>query len=389
MRVLHICSDFANQKLYNELISNMERACAVEQFVYVPVRSRAEVDGNRNESLADTQYRFAHILRPYHRILFRRKVNRVLRDLTAAADVRSFSVAHAHFLYSDGAVALGLKREYGLPYIVAVRNTDLNFFMRYRPDLFRICREILRQAYAVIFVSPAYREKLLARLPDHERDAVSGKSHIVPNGVASFWLDHPPQARIDDHSSLRLLYVGDFTHNKNVPGTIRASEILVDNCNAKLTLVGGGGSGAEVVSRMLASGRHPQVTFVGRIDDLEKLMEIYRQHDIFVMPSFLETFGLSYIEALSQGLPVVHSRGQGIDGYFDHGTVSEAADPRDPASIAAAVQTLVKRLPDIRALCIDNAKRFDWQEIAEIYAGLYKKAKSPRQEISQSTTPDV
>jgi glycosyltransferase involved in cell wall biosynthesis len=231
----------------------------------------------------------------------------------------------------------------------------------------------LSHASAVIFVSPAYREKLLAKLPGRERDAVFEKSHIVPNGIAAFWLEHPPERKIDEQSSIRLLYV-DFSHNKNVPNTIRASDIVAKSFNTHLTLVGGGGSGAKVVSKMLASGRHPQVTSVGRIDSLEELMIAYRRHNIYVMPSFLETFGLSYVEALSQGLPVVHSRGQGVEGFFDKGTVSEAADPRSPASVAIAIQTLADRLPAIQTVCVDKAKRFDWRQIAEIYAGLYEKA---------------
>jgi glycosyltransferase involved in cell wall biosynthesis len=285
-------------------------------------------------------------------------------------------VAHAHFLYSDGAVALRLKQEYGLPYIATVRNTDLNFFMRYRPDLMPICREILGQASAVIFVTRAYREELLAKLPDHERDALFDKSHVVPNGVATFWLEHPPDRQVHDQSSIRLLYVGDFSPNKNVPNTIRAADIVATKFDTRLTLVGGGSNGAKIVSDMLKSGRHPATSFAGRIDSREELLTIYRDHDIYVMPSFLETFGLSYIEALSQGLPVVHSRGQGVEGYFDRGTVSEAVDPHDPAGIASAIQTLANRLPAIGEVCVNQAKRFDWTRIASVYVELYKEAQT-------------
>ena len=39
------------------------------------------------------------------------------------------------------------------------------------------------------------------------------------------------------------------------------------------------------------------------------------------MPSRYETFGLVYGEAMSQGLPIIYSKGQGVDGYFKEGTV--------------------------------------------------------------------
>ena len=51
-----------------------------------------------------------------------------------------------------------------------------------------------------------------------------------------------------------------------------------------------------------------------------------RSCSVFAMPSIFETFGLVYLEALSQNLPVVYTKGQGIDGMFDN-TVGIGVDP--------------------------------------------------------------
>ena len=93
MRVLHICTDFANRKLYNELIESLEHNGVSEQFVYVPVRSDGEVDRNRNESLANTQYRYIRILGKHHRLLFRRKIATVFSDLDANVDATPTSTS--------------------------------------------------------------------------------------------------------------------------------------------------------------------------------------------------------------------------------------------------------------------------------------------------------
>lgn len=59
---------------------------------------------------------------------------------------------------------------------------------------------------------------------------------------------------------------------------------------------------------------------------------MFAESDIFVMVSHSETFGLVYIEALSQGLPILYTRGQGIDGTLKE-KIGEAADSYDENSI--------------------------------------------------------
>jgi glycosyltransferase involved in cell wall biosynthesis len=292
-------------------------------------------------------------------------------------DLARIRLVHAHFLYSDGAVALALKQEFGLPFIVAVRNTDVNAFMRYRPDLARTRDRVLAEAEKVVFLSHAYRSLLARNLDAGLRERVAAKSIIVPNGIGDDWLAEQPPAARHDPQALRLLYVGDYSANKNIPILLDAVGLVAKSRDVSLTLVGGSGDGAEQVSRLLRSGRFPFARNVGRVSDPQKLRGIYRDHDVFVMVSHLETFGVVYIEALSQGLPIVHSRGQGVDGYFEPATVAEAANPKDPADIAARLVAVAGRLPGIRARCMAEAQRFDWRHIATAYSLIYNAAALP------------
>ena len=59
------------------------------------------------------------------------------------------------------------------------------------------------------------------------------------------------------------------------------------------------------------------------------MIPFYKSAHIFVMPSLTETFGIVFIEALSQGLPLIYTKGQGIDGYFPQGFVGYAYNPLD------------------------------------------------------------
>jgi len=300
------------------------------------------------------------------------KIRTIYKDLLGRIDPVNYDLVHAHFLFSDGAVALCLKRSFEIPYVVAVRNTDLNYFMKYRPDLKHLGYEIMRQASAIIFISPCYRSELSKKLSPMNRKQLNHKFQIVPNGIPHFWLEHQVASLPQRDTRVNVLYVGDFSRNKNIPNAIRAVEIARRKIDACLTLVGGGGDGAEDVSAMLRSGQYPFVSYRGRVDDVTELADIYRGHDIFVMPSFSETFGVAYIEALSQGLPVIHSKGQGVDGYFAKDTVAESVNPRSPQDIANKILILKGRLNVIQEDCRQQAMQFAWKNIAKSYVDIYR-----------------
>jgi glycosyltransferase involved in cell wall biosynthesis len=368
-RILQLCSDYAKQALYPKLLLSLAEQ-GWRQFMYVPVRTAAEIDRLRIEGCGEIEFRYVHLLRPHDRLLFRAKVRKVVHDVVTHVPLQDCLAVHAHFLYSDGAVALQLNRRFGLPFIVAVRNTDVNAFMRLRPDLAGIRNEVLRRAHRVVFLSPTYRDTFLDKLPQQVSEPLADKAVVVPNGLAPEWLVAPAGLERGAASPLRLLYVGDFTPNKNLGTVIAALRRLRSTLAATLTVVGGGGDRGGRMQRLLQ--QEQGVQWLGRVDDAERLRAIYREHDVFVMPSLHETFGLSYLEALSQGVPIVHSRGQGVDGYFEPGTVAEAVDPRRCESVADGVVALARRLSGLRASCAEQAQRFSWTTIARTYSDLYR-----------------
>jgi glycosyltransferase involved in cell wall biosynthesis len=374
LSVFHLCSDYARQSLYPQLLSAIA-APGVRQFMYVPVRSAGEIDVGRIDDDPSIGFRFEHLLRPHHKLMFRTKIRRVLGDVLVSTPVREFRLLHAHFLYSDGAVALALHRQLDLPYIVAVRNGDVNAFMRLRPDLAGIRNDVLRHASRVVFLSPAYAEAVGRRLPVALRSLVADKAITVPNGLAPEWLQEPGAVAVTPNepgAALRLLYVGDFTPNKNIAGIVAALDLLRAQRPTTLSVVGGGGDVRGRVQAMLDARASSGVSYLGRISDRVRLRALYCTHDVLVMPSFRETFGLTYIEALSQGMPVVHSRGQGIDGYFTAGTVAAAVDPADARSIARGVLEVSARLPAVRDTCRFAVRPFDWRHIGQTYRDTYR-----------------
>jgi L-malate glycosyltransferase len=369
--VLHIAADFPNQEIYPRLVRSLSDR-GVKQVILSAVRTTVEADRSQPQ-IPSVRYDIRHVLKPAHRIFFRTKIRLVAGIASRLPEIGGVSVVHAHSLYSDGAVALTLARRLSVPFVTAVRNVDVNAFMRLRPDLVLVRNAVLRVASRVVFLSPAYRDSFISRLCGPLRDLVSAKSLVIPNGVAPFWHDHESSQRLPaPDGTLRLLYVGDFTLNKNIHGIIAAVGILASSRKVALTIVGGDLADAYAAG-LPQSVAGATLIYAGRATDVEQLRQFYLRHDVFVMPSFTETFGVAYIEALSQGLPVVHSLGQGIEGYFPESGVAQGVDPSDPVAIAAGIAELASRVPRVGRKCVEESRRFNWEAIGLRYEGVYEE----------------
>ena len=90
------------------------------------------------------------------------------------------------------------------------------------------------------------------------------------------------------------------------------------------------------------------------------------------MPSFTESFGLVYVEAMSQGLPVVYSEGQGFDAQFPEGTVGYHVSAHDVQSVADGIEKVLKNFDTIASNTVSSARIFNWKEITARYDAIYK-----------------
>lgn len=367
-KVLHICNDFPNSKVHAELYQQLDKI-GVDQVVYSPIRSQ-ELDGRNAFEGEHTGIIYSFILKPLHRIFFHRKITMIAKDVAKKVDLSHIACSHATNLFSDGAVALYLKRHYGIPYIVAVRNTDLNAFLRYAPHLWWVHRAVIRDADKVVFISPA----LQRRLTNHwtlagMRELLRGKSLLIPNGVNEYWLNHIQSSPAAPDGSHNVLYVGLFDDNKNVLRLMQAvSQLKTDIPDIHLDLVGGDGNREQEVLALVK--QHPDTfRYRGKIYDKSELQKVYAENRVFAMPSLHETFGLVYVEALTQGLSLLYTRNEGIDGLF-YGEVGLAVNPQSTTEIVYALQNLMLHPGNYTNSTVDFSL-FHWADIAHTYLNIY------------------
>jgi glycosyltransferase involved in cell wall biosynthesis len=89
------------------------------------------------------------------------------------------------------------------------------------------------------------------------------------------------------------------------------------------------------------------------------------------MPSKYETFGLVYIEALSQGLPIIYTNGQGVSGYFKNGTVGYGVKPNNVTDIADKIELIMNNFDSMSLNSPKFAQEFSWDNIAKEYLDIY------------------
>ena len=371
MNVLHISSDYPYTPIYRQLLTELELAAEFEQTMYVPLPTTAQEYEKYDLSTASTRVVYSKDFRRAERILFHRKRLKVAAAITTQLSLSRFDVVHAHYLFSAGGPALQLLDRNAIPYVVAVRNTDVNLFNRMR-HLRAFGLEVLRRAGRVVFISPAHQASVIKQfIPLGLESEIIEKSDVIPNGVDSFWLDNQPGSpRVLNHNRPRLLFVGEFTRNKNIDTTVAVvDELRRRGSQASLVLVGDGDRSSHITK--LIQSRTAFVKRFGWTGSKRELLHHYRSTDFFIMPSLRETFGLVYIEALSQGIPILYTRGQGVDGYFEEGEVGYAVDPMDPLKICDRIELIMGDYGATSQRAIHRSTDFNWARIARRYADVY------------------
>ncbi|WOX25575.1 glycosyltransferase [Streptomyces solicathayae] len=166
-----------------------------------------------------------------------------------------------------------------------------------------------------------------------------------------------PRARYADGAPVLLLLCSRLSVEKR-PGTAldALEELRAAGVPAALVVAGEGPLRAALERRARARGL--PVRFLGHVADREALADLQAAADICVAPGPAETFGLSALEALACGTPVVASASSALPEVLGD---AGASAPDDPAAFAAAIRTLLAAPePARRARARTRAELFSW-----------------------------
>lgn len=160
------------------------------------------------------------------------------------------------------------------------------------------------------------------------------KANLIQSGVD---LCNVEDAEKSSENFIKLIYYGRFTANKNILSVI---ESVANYPSIQFDIYGEGPEKNNYL-KLIYARKINNVTVNDYINH-DKICSVLNGYDYFIMPSFKETFGLSYIESMSAGVIPIGTKGQGIDGVIvdDYNGFLTRTDKESIDSILNKIQNL-------------------------------------------------
>lgn len=369
MKILYLCTFYHSAFIFRDAMNAlMKRGHEVFAF-------NAAVKGSlitkKFEPIMDEKVLHRECFGKMDRFFFFEKQRKLVKQLCLDINVLDYQLIHAHTLFNGGYAAYRISKRNKIPYVVTVRNTDLNVFLKL-PFFNILAERIVSSAGAVQFLSKGYQELFIERyISSEKREEIRKKSHIIGNGLEEFWLLQKAENGKKRHTNhINLICVGTVNQNKNMLSVLAVvDELELRGYQAFLTIVGDV-TDPKVWKRLQ---QHSNVTILDFMKK-EELIQCYDASDIYIMPSIHESFGRVYAEAMTRGLPVIYTKGQGFDGIFEEGVVGYSTPYADVAHMADCVIKICNNYEDISKRCVENSEIFDWKLIAKELEMMYQGA---------------
>ena len=198
-------------------------------------------------------------------------------------------------------------------------------------------------------------------------------SKIIRNGLDAAVFPFFP--RTSPERSVKILMSGIFSVHRRFEDGIAAVKILRNKgYDATVSIIGDTSADKEYfkkINDLISSlGLLEKVFILGRVEELN-LLAAYKNHDIFIFPNHLQSWGLAVFEAMASGLPVVVSKGAGASEVLEDCKTAMLVPPLAPQAIASAVEILIQNQPFYGELSRSGRKfveeNVSWSRLAKDY----------------------
>nr|HDO80806.1 glycosyltransferase family 1 protein [Candidatus Bathyarchaeota archaeon] len=291
----------------------------------------------------------------------------------------NFSICHVHDWLSAIA-GLTIKESLGKPMVFTVHSTEsVRSGDRGIEPIRELEKKCAERADVVIAVSNYIKQEVL-RMGIRER-----KVRVVHNGVDVKMFrpaSKKSRRRVREKYGLGdgpvVLFLGRLDPSKGLDYLLRALPVVLEE-EPEVKVVIGGQGWLEPVLVSLAKllGVEDHVVFTGYVPS-EELPSLYSAADVFVSPSLCEPFGLTLLEAMACGTPVVSTYAGGIPEFVKPMENGILVDSHSPDQLAYAI-TLLLQDEELRRKIAENGRRhvekeFTWERTAEKTLKIYMEA---------------
>ncbi len=287
------------------------------------------------------------------------------------AKKRSFDVIHAHDWLSFPA-GLAAKRVSGKPLVVHVHATEFDRTggTGVNQEVYQIEKEGMHFADAIIAVSQ-WTKNLIVK----HYGVAPEKVTVVHNGIdASDYRPLPDRLMALKQAGEKIvLFVGRITLQKGPDYFVRAAKRVLElEPKTYFIIAGSGDMEGQTLREAAALGIADRVIFTGFVRGPE-LDALYQSADLYVLPSVSEPFGITPLESLVNGTPVIVSYQSGVAEVLRHALKVDFWDTDELANQIIAVLRHPVLYQTLKQYGGEEVKKITWTAAAQKCLDLYHR----------------
>jgi N-acetyl-alpha-D-glucosaminyl L-malate synthase BshA len=279
-------------------------------------------------------------------------------------------VIHAHYAIPHAMSAIEARQlldgKQQVAVVTTLHGTDITLVGQ-DPSYHTITKYSIEHSDAVTAVSAYLRDETYRAF-----GCTTCEIAVIPNFVdlAEF---HPREPGTCGHGAAEktLMHISNMRPVKRLQDVVRIFAKVRERLPAKLVLVGDGPERAVAEREVEALGVGKYVRFLGKVEDVAQVL---RWADLYLLPSDVESFGLSALEALATGVPVVGSSTGGLPEVVDHGVNGFLAPPGDVEAMAEGALALLGDGAKWHAASLaaqEKARGFATERVVPMYEQFY------------------
>ena len=236
--------------------------------------------------------------------------------------------------FRDGLFAKQLHRK-SIPFIIFFHGWDEDFEKKVDRKYINFFLNSFAHAQTIFVLSPEFKEKLLEW--GYKGQIVVETTMIDDRLIKNFSLQQKLEEK-KDSKPIQILFLARLEREKGIFEMIEAFQELHKTMkNIKLTIAGDGQDFKEVKKLVEA---YNNIHVVGEVEGEEKI-KLFKQSDIYCLPSYSEGLPISVLEAISFGLPVVTTKVGGLKYFFQEGKMGKMVESKDSNQLQKALFTLL------------------------------------------------
>ncbi len=281
-------------------------------------------------------------------------------------------ILHVHYAVPHATAAFLAKEmirdQHDLKVVTTLHGTDITLVGQ-EQSFFTVTKFSIERSDAVTAVSQFLKDETYVAF-----GCVGCAIDVIPNFVnlEEYCPSDDPRCRsaLVPADQKVLMHISNFREVKRVPDVVRVLAKVREQVDAALVLVGDGPERPQTEAEVERLGLASHVRFLGKVDAVADLL---RAADLFVLPSSSESFGLSALEAMACGVPVVASDVGGLPEVVEDGVSGRLVPPGEVEHMAAAALGLLDpaQWKATRSAAVERAQHFSAERIVPRYEALY------------------